>query len=80
MQLATSLVGLICGHYALRRRANEACSWSGMAAWPIPSVGIGRDTSLRSTSPERPVLTLRRLAGVGYCEWMYKYGDVRVLT
>lgn len=24
MQLAISLVGLICGHYALRRRANEA--------------------------------------------------------
>ncbi|KAL7900746.1 hypothetical protein HDV64DRAFT_244995 [Trichoderma sp. TUCIM 5745] len=31
--------------------------WSGMA-WLVPSVGIDRDTSLRSISPERPVLTL----------------------
>lgn len=69
MQLAISLVRLIYGHYALRRRepANNALG-SGKAAWPIPSVGIDRDTSLRGTSPpERPVLTAPSL---GYVAWV----------
>lgn len=67
MQLAISLVALICGHYALRRRepTKRVLGAEWLFGLSLASVSAGTHLVAKHIPPERPVLTAPSLGWRG---------------
>jgi peptidoglycan/LPS O-acetylase OafA/YrhL len=83
MQLAITLAGMICGHYALWRRepAKHVLGAEWLLGLSLASVSAGTPHCEAHPPLERPVLTAPSLGWCGLVvTGQVQYGDVRTLT